>query len=579
MSDEPKLSAVEGFKTESNYLRGTIGEELTNGDAFFSKGSIQLLKHHGTYEQDDRERRKEAKEKGIPGGRFFSLMTRTVIPGGVMTSEQMLAEIQMGDDLGNSTIRLTTRQGIQLHGILKENLREHIRRVHEAKLTTLAACGDVARNMMCSPIPIKNAVYDTMQDLTARLKEHFKPQTSAYYELWLKGDEQGSKKELLGGGDPATADPIEPIYGSTYLPRKFKMGVGLPEDNAADIYSQDIGFLAITEGEGADERIVGYNIIVGGGFGKTPSKKDTYAAVGSAMCYAPIGEEVEVAEAVMKVQRDFGNREDRKQARMKYLVRNWGLEKFKSKVEEYAGRSLEAPRDVVVVEHNDGMGWQEQGDGKLFYGLAIENGRVKDEGDYRLKKALREICTTMAPPLRVTPHQNLIFCDLTEADKPKLEGILKEHGVPLTEEMSNARRWSMACPALPTCGLAVTESERYLPSLIDLIDKIIADLELEGELFTTRMTGCPNGCARPYNSDIGLVGKAKEKYTLLLGGSRLGHRLNWVYQDMVPSAEIAPMLGRVFSHFKAERQENEPFGDFCNRLGQEALSAACEPAS
>lgn len=578
MSDEPKLSAVEGFKTESNYLRGSIGEELVNGDANFSKGSMQLLKHHGTYEQDDRERRKEAKEKGIPGGRYYSMMTRTVIPGGVLSSEQMLAEIDMGDELGNSTIRLTTRQGIQLHGILKENLKEHIRRVNEAKLTTLAACGDVARNMMCSPIPKKNAVYNEMQKLAADLKEHFKPQTTAYHELWLT-DSEGDSKELVGGGNPNGADPVEPIYGKTYLPRKFKMGIGLPEDNAADIYSQDIGFLAITEGEDDDAVIVGYNIIIGGGFGRTPSKKDTYAAVGTALCYAPKGEEIAAAEAVMKVQRDFGNREDRKLARMKYLVRNWGIEKFKAKVEEYAGKPLAEPKDVLVTEHNDGMGWQEQGDGLYFYGLAIENGRVKDEGDYRLKQALREICTKLAPPLRITPHQNLIFCDLKEEHRTTLEGIFREHGVPLTEEISNARRWSMACPALPTCGLAVTESERYMPTVIDDLDKILANLGLEDEVFTSRMTGCPNGCARPYNSDIGLVGKAKGKYTLLLGGSRLGHRLNWIYKDMVPEEEVAPTLGRIFAHFKENREPGEAFGDFCDRLGVDALTAACEPAA
>lgn len=578
MSDKPKLSPVEGFKTESNYLRGTIGEELTNGDANFGKASVQLLKHHGTYEQDDRDRRKEAKANKIPGGKYYSLMTRTVIPGGILTSEQMLGEIAMGDDLGNSTIRLTTRQGIQLHGILKSDLKEHIRRVSELKLTTLAACGDVARNMMCSPVPMKNAVYDDMQDLAARLKEHFKPQTSSYFELWLKGDDEGDKKELVAGGAPEGEDPIEPIYGATYLPRKFKMGIGLPEDNNADIYSQDLGFLAITEGSGDDRRIVGYNLLVGGGFGRTPSKKDTFAAVAQSLCYAAVGEEIAIAEAIMKVQRDFGNRADRKLARMKYLIGNWGLEKFKTKVEEYAGHDLVAPLDVSITDHNDGMGWQEQGDGLWFYGLAIESGRIKDEGDYRIKQALREICTKMAPPLRITAHQNLIFCDLKEEDKQTLETILKEHGVPLTEEVSLARRWSMACPALPTCGLAVTESERYMPSLIDELDIVIAKLGLQKEVFTMRMTGCPNGCARPYNSDIGLVGKAREKYTVFLGGSHLGHRLNWVYQDMVPATEVTPMLGRVFTHFKAERQGTETFGDFCDRLGQETLAAACEPA-
>ena len=505
-------------------------------------------------------------------------LIRTVIPGGKLTSAQMLAQLDLCDEIGNTTIRLTTRQGIQLHGVLKSNLKHYIARVNEVEQTTLAACGDVLRNVMCSPLPKVGGAYDAMQDLSVRLKEHFKPQTGAYHELWLTDSETGAK--TLEGGGPKTsgrydAEGIEPIYGATYLPRKFKMGVGLPGDNAADIYSQDIGFLAITEGEGADAKIVGYNLVVGGGFGRTPSAAKTFAAVALPLCYCPEGEEIAAAEAVMKVQRDFGNRTDRKTARLKYLVNGWGIEKFKAKVDEYAGKELAPPRDVPVVEHDDGMGWGEQGDGRWYYGLNVENGRVKDEGDFRLKAALREICTTIAPPMRITPHQGLIFCDIEPGDRSKLESVLKSHGVPLTEEVSTVRRWSMACPAMPTCGLAITESERALPGMIDQIEEELTKLGLQDEQFTTRMTGCPNGCARPYNSDIGLVGKAKEKYTLFLGGSRLGHRLNWIYKDMVPKDDVAPTLGKVFAQFKELRQNGESLGDFCDRLGKDALLTAC----
>ncbi|TWT96213.1 Sulfite reductase [ferredoxin] [Botrimarina colliarenosi] len=579
-NDAPTLTPVEGFKEASDYLSGPIPTELVNGEPNFTGEAMQLLKHHGTYEQDDRDRRKEAKAAQVPGGKYYSMMVRSVLPGGLLSSAQLMAQLDLCDEVGNGTLRFTTRQAIQVHGILKTDLRKYINRVVEIGQTTLAACGDVCRNVMCSPLPVQSAVYNDMQDLAARLKEHFKPRTGAYYELWVTDIETGEKTLAAGGEGTKTsgikdADPVEPIYGKTYLPRKFKLGVALPEDNNADIYSQDIGFLAITDGVGAERRIVGYNLIAGGGFGRTPSAAKTFAAVGQPFCYCPVGEEVSAAEAIMKVQRDFGDRTDRKTARLKYLVANWGLEKFKAKVEEYAGRDLAAPKEVPIVGHDDAMGWREQGDGRWFYGLTIENGRVKDEGSFRLKAALREICGTLAPPLRVTGHQNLIFCDIEPGARSLLESILKSHGVPLTEDFSLARRWSMACPALPTCGLAVTESERAMPGIMDQIDAEITKLGLDEEVFTTRMTGCPNGCARPYNSDIGLVGRAKEKYTMFLGGSVLGHRLNWIYKDMVPADEVAAELGKVFTHFKANRSEGESLGDFCDRTGKDALLTAC----
>ncbi|MEM8865730.1 MAG: NADPH-dependent assimilatory sulfite reductase hemoprotein subunit [Planctomycetota bacterium] len=570
MSDAPaKLSAVESIKTASNYLRGDIAQEMSNGEPNLSKDSIQLIKHHGSYEQDDRDRRKEAKAAGAPGGRYYSYMVRSAIPGGRLTSEQLLAQLDLCDEIGNSTLRITTRQGLQLHGILKDNLKQCIRRINDTQLTTLAACGDVRRNVMCSPAPYKNnPVYDQIQALADELADKLAPQTTAYYELWLTDDATG-EKTLQGGGKPVDH---EPLYGPTYLPRKFKLGVALPGDNNADLYSQDIGMLAITEGD----KLVGYNVLVGGGFGNTPSNKKTQVMVGQPMAFVPPTAAIDVCKAIMKVQRDFGNRADRKVARMKYLIRDWGLARFKEKVEEYFGEALEPPKLVVVDGHDDGMGWHPQGDGRWFYGLNVENGRIKDDGDFRLKSALREICKTIAPPLRLTAHQGLIFCDLAEEDKPRLEAILREHGVPLTEDISNARRWSMACPALPMCGLAVTESERYMPTLMDQVDQMLGDMDLADEVFTTRMTGCPNGCARPYNSDIGLVGKAKGKYTLLLGGSRLGHRLNWIYKDMVPADDVATTLKPVFELFKADRDNGESFGDFCNRMGKDALLEKCD---
>jgi len=558
-----KPSAVEVFKRDSKFLLDPIPQELADGNSFFGKASIQLLKHHGSYQQDNRDERGK-------DGKAYSFMVRSAIPGGKLTSAQLLAELDLCDEVGNGTLRITTRQGLQLHGIVKSNLKQVIRRINEVQLTTLAACGDVERNVMCSPCPYKSdPVYDQMQDLADRLAVHLRPHTGAYHEIWLTDQESGDKW-LAGGG--ANGHEVEPIYGPTYLPRKFKIGIGIPGDNSADVYSQDLGLLAVCE----DWNVVGYNVLVGGGFGMTPSAKKTFQAVANSLCYASADEVIDVVTAVIKVQRDFGNRSDRKVARMKYLIHNWGLDRFKQKVEEYHGNSLPPPRPIEVHDFNDGMGWHPQGDGRWFYGLNVENGRIKDEGSFRLKTALREIGRELRPPMRLTPHQSILFCELEASERPRLEEIIHRHGLQLSEEISQARRWSIACPALPTCGLAVTESERALPGMIDQLEAELDRLELGDEVFTTRMTGCPNGCARPYNSDIGLVGKTKGKYTIYLGGRRLGDRLNFIFKDLVPAEEVVPTLVRVFSFFKESRHEGETFGDFCHRQGVDNLLANCD---
>ncbi len=585
-----KLSSLEKLKAESDYLRGTIAAELADGNAFVSSDSTQLLKHHGTYQQDDRERRAEARAAGVEGGKFFSFMVRTAIPGGRLTSEQLLAELDLCDEVGNTTLRITTRQGLQMHGVLKENLQHAIRRINDVQLTTLSACGDVKRNVMCTPCPYKgDPVHDQLQQLADRLAVHLNPRTPAYHELWLTNGETG-ERELAGGGaksnpapagddsvvrgspDPAPGeDPVEPIYGATYLPRKFKIAIAIPGDNSVDVYANDAGLLAVCE----DWGVVGYNVLVGGGFGVTPSAAKTFPTVAQPLCYIDAERVVDLVTAIVKVQRDFGNRCDRKVARMKYLIHDWGLARFRDKVEEYFGDALAPPRPMAVTGFNDGMGWHEQGDGRWFYGLNVENGRIKDTDTMRLKSALREVCTTLAPPLRLTAHQSIIFCDIAADDRPRLEETLRRHGVPLSEDYSAVRRWSMACPAMPTCGLAVTESERILPTIIDQLEQEVAALGLEGEVFTTRMTGCPNGCARPYNCDIGLVGKTKDKYTIFLGGRTLGDRLNFIYQDLVPTDEVVPTLARVLRYFKDARQNGETLGDFCHRLGKDELVARC----
>jgi sulfite reductase (ferredoxin) len=577
-----KLSPVEIAKAASNYLRGTISEELRDGNEFVSKASTQLLKHHGTYQQDDRERRAEARAGGPPKAKFYSFMVRTAIPGGRITSEQMLAELDLCDEVGNTTLRITTRQGLQLHGVLKSNLKRTIKRINEVQLSTLAACGDVKRNVMCTPCPYNgDPVHEQMYELAGELVKQLNPRTRAYHQIWLTDGETGEAIDVGEVGLPpavpagpaiASDDPIEPIYGKTYLPRKFKLAIGLPGDNSVDVYANDIGLLAICE----DWNVVGYNVLVGGSFGVTPSAKKTFPMVALPMCYIDAERVVDLCIAIVKVQRDFGNRSDRKVARMKYLIHNWGLARFREKVEEYFGDSLAPLQPVGVHGFNDGMGWHEQGDGRWFYGLNIENGRIKDTETMRLKTALREICTNFHVPLRLTPHQSIIFCDIAPKERSQLEQILRSHGVPLTEDYTTVRRWSMACPALPTCGLAVAESERVMPSIIDELEVELEKLGLQDEVFTTRMTGCPNGCARPYNSDIGLVGKTKDKYTIFLGGRVLGDRLNFIYKDLVPTDEVVPTLVPVLRYFKDARINGESFGEFCHRVGKDELLVHCD---
>lgn len=572
MTDQSKLSKVEGIKDNSRFLAGPIGAELVDENPNFGHDSEVLLKFHGTYQQDDRDERGQVAEDGKKK-KSYSFMVRTKIPGGKLTSEQLLAELDLCDELANTTLRITSRQGLQLHGVLKSNLKKSIARINEIQLSTLGACGDVNRNVMCCPAPHVGAIYRETQALADKLADHFAPKTKAYHQVWLTDCSTGIK-ELVGGVDEATGDgfDVEPIYGKHYMPRKFKMAIGFDFDNCVDLYANDLGLMAIIEGD----KIVGYNVLAGGGMGVTPSAKKTFPAVAKRICYATPDNVLQVVEAIFKVQRDYGNREDRKQARLKYVIANWGVEKFKAKVDEYYGSTLPDPHPNDVHGFDDHMGWDEQGDGKWFYGLNVENGRIKDTAEFQLKTALREICRTLQPGIRLTAHQSILFTDIAEKDKATLEAILKKHQVKLSEEISEVRRWSMACVAWPTCGLSITESERALPGMIDLMEVELARLGLSSEKFTVRMTGCPNGCARPYNCDVGLVGRSPNKYSLFVGGRLLGDRLNFLYKDYVPAEEVVSTLVPLFVYFKTERQNGETFGDFCFRKGQADLAAWAE---
>ena len=567
MSDETptgstsKPSAVEVAKTASHYLRGDIAKELADGAPGFGKPSVQLLKNHGTYQQDDRETRKSV--DGKKSERQISFMIRTCVPGGKLTAAQLLSAIDMGDELGNGTIRLTTRQAIQHHGVVKGELKDFMQRVHANQMTTLAACGDVERNIMCCPAPIHgNPVREQMQAKLDELAKHLAPRTRAYYEIWLTDPDTGEQQRVAGG-----PEVIEPIYGPTYLPRKFKTAFALPEDNCTDVYANDLGFIVVHE----NGKILGYNVLAGGGMGVTPSAAKTFPALAKRLGFVPPEDVLAIAEAIVKVQRDFGNRSDRKTARLKYTIHTMGLENFRAKVEEYFGKPLAPCHPADVHGFDDHIGWFEQGDGKFFYGFNVENGRIHDSGDFRLKTAVRRILREIKPGVRITSHQSLLFTDLTATDRVRIADILHAHGVKTSEEISTLRRWSMACVALPTCGLAVAESERVLPGLIDSLEPEVAKLGLSHDAFTLRMTGCPNACARPYNSDIGIVGRTLGKYTIFLGGRLLGDRLNTQYKDVVPFEDLCGELTAVLACYKAERKAGETLGDFCHRKGMDGV--------
>src|ERR1700722_2583043 len=488
MSDGPapesKFSKEEFLKEGSHQLRGTIAQELCEPSGNFVEENAKLLKHHGTYQQDDKDHRKDKNADGTRKGKAYMFMVRTRIPGGKVTAEQLLAELDLCERYGNGTLRITSRQGLQLHGVMKEPLRQTIRGINRTMLTTLAACGDVERNVMCCPAPYaNNPVRREMQEMADRVAEHLKPRTTGYYEIWLKDDEGNET-------DVTEFKPVEePIYGARYLPRKFKTAFALPEDNCVEIYSNDLGFLAIVE-KGS---IVGYNVVVGGGMGVTPGAQKTFPAVARGLTFVSPDQVVDVAEAIVKVQRDFGNREDRTIARLKYLIANWGVSAFKAKVEDYFGKSLADPHPADVTDVDDHIGWHEQGDGRLFLGINVENGRIKDEGDLRIKSAVRLLLGKYGVRCRLTPMQSLIVCDLAPTERPNIERMLIDHGVKFAHELSPLRRLSIACPAFPTCGLSITESERVMPQLIDQLETELNRLGMPNERIAVHMTGCPNG--------------------------------------------------------------------------------------
>ena len=544
-----KKSKLEKIKEGSNYLRGPLDIEVGNDEDHFSKDAIQVLKFHGTYQQDDRDKRQGR-------DRHYIFMIRSRTPGGKLTPAQYLAVDDISNQYADGTIRVTTRQAFQLHGVIKKDLKNTIKEINESLITTLGACGDIVRNVMATPAPDIDGRQTKVQEFADELSDILLPATNAYHEIWLDGEKVYSGKEEVTN--------TEPLYDRAYLPRKFKIAVALPGDNSVDLYTQDIGLVALFD---ENQEIEGFNVVVGGGMGMHHRKPETFPRLGDNLGYITKDKVVDVVKKIIGIQRDYGNRENRKQARMKYLIHDWGLDKFKNKLTDRLGYELEEFRELPKFELELYLGWKKQSDGNWFLGMSVENGRIKDEGDLKLKTALRKVVKEFQTEVRMTPNHNVLLTNILEDQKEPIEQVFRDHGVQLPDEIPNAIKFSMACPALPTCGLAITESERAMPAIIRDLNGVLEELELQDEELSVRMTGCPNGCSRPYVADIGFVGRSLDKYTIFIGGDPSGTRLNKEYKDMVPREELVQEVRPLLEHYKRERSTNESFSDFWNRVG------------
>jgi len=551
MSEEKKLAANEYIKIRSNYLRGTIAEGLADASTgAMSEDDQQLLKFHGTYQQDDRDLRADRRKHKLE--KAYSFMIRIRVPGGVATPEQWLEVDRMATQFANGTIKLTTRQAFQFHGIIKSNLKRTIKEINQAAMDTIAACGDVNRNVMCNPNPYLSDVHAEVLKVAQGISDHLTPQTRAYHEIWLDGEKLETSEE-----------EVEPIYGKTYLPRKFKITIAVPPSNDVDIYANCLSFIAIVE-EGT---LVGFNVAVGGGMGSTHGNDKTYPRIADVIGFCTVEQVVDVAEKVVLVQRDFGDRTDRKHSRFKYTVDDRGPEWILAKLNEYLGYDLGPVRPFIFEDNGDRFGWVEDKNGNAHLTLFVQGGRVLDTPEYPLLTGLREIAKVHEGDFRLTANQNLMIANVSPARRGEIEVLLERYGIKDSHEKSALRLNSLACVALPTCGLSLAEAERYLPDLLTELEEVIEANGLRHDAITIRMTGCPNGCARPFISEIGFVGRNPGRYNVYLGGGFAGQRLSKLYRENVPGEEIKSLLEPIIGRYAREREEGERFGDFCIRAG------------
>jgi sulfite reductase (ferredoxin) len=557
--DKP-LPPAEQAKIDAHYLRGSLAEELENAETLFSKPATGVLKFHGVYQQDDRDLRKS-------GVKQFTAMVRVGVPGGVLTPEQYLTLDRLAD-LGDGSLRITTRQDIQYHYVPKARLRELMRGLNESFLTTLAACGDVVRNVVSCPAPFESEQRRELFPVVQYLSKSLKPKSTAYYDIWIDG-------EHVASAEPAEGTEVEPLYGTTYLPRKFKVGFAFAGDNTTDIYANDVGVVPHYE----DGQLAGFTILAGGGMGQSAGVKASHPRLADPICsIGPSKEELlQVVSAIVTIHRDFGNRSNRKLARLKYVLDAWGVEKFKQELESRLGGELAPPRPLEWTRANDYLGWHRQGvdaEGEpvWFVGVPVIAGRVKDFEDARpIRSGLRRVVEQYRPGVRLTCQQNVYLSGIREADRAAISALLQEHGIHEPGQLPPVLRHAMSCPALPTCGQAITESERIMPQVVADVQAELNAVGLQDQIVHLRTTGCPNGCARPYTAEIGIVGASVDMYTIYLGASPLGTRMGKVFAQNVKRAELAPRLRPVIEYYKETRQIDESFGDFCNRVGVEGL--------
>jgi sulfite reductase (NADPH) hemoprotein beta-component len=552
MSDR-QLSAMEKLKARSRYLRGDLAQDMTDPlTGGVSEDSTQLLKFHGMYLQDDRDLRPERMKKKLE--KAFGFMIRIRLPGGVITPQQWLALDEVARLYAGDTLRLTTRQTFQMHGVLKFNVKTALKAINAVALDTIAACGDDTRGVMAVSNPHQSKVHAEAFDLAQRTSLHLKPRSRAYYEIFLDGE------KVAGEGE---RDDVEPIYGKTYMPRKFKIGFAVPPSNDIDVFSQDLGFIAIV---GEDGAIAGWNVAIGGGMGMTHGEPETYPRIADVIGSCLPQDVIAVAEAVCTIQRDWGDRTNRKHARLKYTLDDRGADAFRAEIAKRAGKPLELARPYTFTSNGDRYGWTEGENGKHHLTLFVENGRLRDFPDgRRLLTGMRRIAEVHDGEIRLTPNQNIIIVNVAKENRDAIEKIAAEHG--LIGRASGLRRNSIACVALPTCGLALAESERYLPRLIDALDDKLATHGLSEDDIVIRMTGCPNGCARPYLAEIALVGKGPGRYNLYLGAAFDGSRMNKLYAEDLDHDGIVAALDPVLGAYAKERQPGERFGDFTIRTG------------
>ena len=548
MSDRTNLSPVEHIKARSDYLRGTIVESLADTTTgALAEDDTQLSKFHGFYQQDDRDIRAERTQQKLEPA--YSFMIRVRVPGGIAAPEQWLAMDELATEHANDTLRLTTRQAFQFHGVIKRNLKETIRRINYSLLDTIAACGDVNRNVMCTPLTEVSAVHEGAYRAAMRISEHLTPRTRAYHEIWLDGEKVAATEEQ------------EPIYGKTYLPRKFKISVAIPPSNDVDIFAQDLGYIAIEEGG----ELAGFNVAVGGGMGMTHGEPDTYPRVADVIGFCTPEQAVAVAEHVVGVQRDNGDRTNRKHARLKYTIDDRGIDWFRAELTRRLGFELAPSRPYRFTSRGDQFGWTKDRHGKWHLALFIPEGRLRDNGVAKSLSGLRAIAKIHKGDFRLTANQNLIVSGIAERDRPAIERLLDEYGIQQLQSITPLRQQALACVAFPSCGLAMAEAERYLPDLTSRVEALLQKHGLRDEPISLRITGCPNGCARPYLAEIALVGKAPGRYALFLGGDALGNRLNRLVRENVDEAEILSILDGLFAEFAVNRSADESFGDFANR--------------